>query len=97
MENKIVSHLPKILCEYFVSFAIETTPSCGCCEVRACVLCIVRACFLMEGYLKEILYTYSKREQVWQVSQPLRFPVYIYFEHYCSHCVGCRIDNMPCK
>ena len=70
MENKIVSHLPKILCEYFVSFAIETTPSCGCCEVRVCVcvcvcvLCIVRACFLMEGYLKEILYTYSKREQV---------------------------------
>ena len=65
MENKIVSHLPKILCEYFVSFAIETTPSCGCCEVRARArVCVVHACFLMEGYLKEILYTYSKREQI---------------------------------
>lgn len=66
MENKIVSHLPKILCECFVSFAIETTHNRGCCEVCVCVcvLCIVRACFLMEGCLKEILYIYSKREQV---------------------------------
>ena len=55
MENKIVSHLPKILCEYFVSFAIETTPSCGYCEVRVCVcVCVVYcACLFFNGGLFE--------------------------------------------
>lgn len=53
MENKIVSHLPKILCECFVSFAIETTHNRGCCEVCVCVCVVYCACLFFNGGLFE--------------------------------------------
>lgn len=88
MENKIVSYF-KLLLEYFVSFAIETTSSSGHWEGCECVS--------MEGYLKEILYAYSKKSN-WTSFSATYISCFFLGWAALFHCLDCRrIDSIQYK